>query len=103
MEDSSHFKSLQIESRMHVPLECILISFMKSEDVVLARFAAHSIARLAVSKNGELTKRACEELGGIPALLKWAIISSSEELLESVTMAICNISTRPENQVIRRL
>ncbi len=72
---------------------------MQTSDETLATFSALGLARLAVSGNGELSKQACENLGGIPALLKWANSTNSSNLLEAVSMAICNISTRPENQV----
>ncbi len=38
-------------------------------------------------------------MGGIAALLQWAVSTSSESLLEAVAMALCNMSTSPQNQV----
>ena len=91
MQNPNHLKKLQLASKVKVPLECIYISFLGTSDVTLAKYAALGLARLAVSAYGDLSKQACEELGGIPLLLKWADPSRDEDLLEAVTMALCNI------------
>ena len=67
-----YFKKLQAETRVRVPLECIMVAFLGTNYEGLAAFAAVGIARLAVSRNGTQSKKAVRELKGISLLLEWA-------------------------------
>jgi hypothetical protein len=98
----THLLRLQTISKVKVPLECIFITFLETEDVDLASYGAVGLARMAISSSGDISRKAAAEMGAIPALLKWASLKQSKDLLESIMMAICNLSVRSENQVRER-